>query len=434
MKAIILERRGAEIAALCEDGSVVRLRHGGAVGETIQIERGGLLIPSPYRRRLLRGAVAAVLALAITGGGLGYMTFDASAYVSLESEDSSIELTVNHFGRVIGVSALTDEAKPLAESLGHELRHRKVSDALDRAMTEFKSGGYLDADDTFIAGVSSDDARRGGEIRTLLEQSAEQSAGGRWFVSQGSRAEREEALGQHMSPGRFAYERERPFGLDRDDDDDSDAELAERVETGGSAGGPAAGRPGTQEPNFGGAGAMGGAGMRPDDPDDADTDDPDDDFDGDDNDDNDDNAAASPPRTRPGSAGAPSAGENAGMRPERPAGGTTQNAGTGEAPRDRTEPGGAQAPEQGGLSAPPAEETPPPAQDPSAPDDARPDADMPDQPDMQDTPDGDDADADDGAPGGERPENEPGEPPAAEAGPGGTAPTDDAPAPGIAPN
>ena len=57
MKAIILERRGAEIAALCEDGSVVRLRHGGAVGETIQIERGGLLIPSPYRRRLLRGAV-----------------------------------------------------------------------------------------------------------------------------------------------------------------------------------------------------------------------------------------------------------------------------------------------------------------------------------------------------------------------------------------
>lgn len=203
MKAIILERRGDYAAVLCEDGTFVKTRRGGEIGETIELEAEVVAFPTKKKNRWARNAVAAALVLAVTGSTLGYTT--ASAYVSLDVEDSSIELTVNHFGRVIAVNAVSEDAEELAASLSGEVKHRRVEDALDHTMERLRDEGYLDdADTAVIAGVTSDNSKRSAE----LKQSVENAVGDRQtlYVSESSRAERAQAKEQKVSAGRFAFE------------------------------------------------------------------------------------------------------------------------------------------------------------------------------------------------------------------------------------
>ncbi len=206
MKAIILERRGDYAAVLCEDGTFANRRVGGEVGETIEL--AAEVVAFPAKRRWMRGAVAAMLALAITGGTLGYMGGTASAYVSLDlDEDSAIELTVNHFGRVIAVNALSDDTAELAASLTNEVRHRRAEDALPHTMRRLREEGYLgDTDAAVVAGVTSDDAKRA----TELKQSVENAVGdeNELFLAEASWDERRQAMEQHRSAGRFAFERD----------------------------------------------------------------------------------------------------------------------------------------------------------------------------------------------------------------------------------
>ena len=206
MKAMILERRGEEAALLCEDGTFVRRRVSGEVGETVELAAETVLFPGKRRSRWLRGAVAAVLALTVTGGTLGYMGGTASAYVSLEVEDSAIELTVNHFGRVISVDAVSEDAEELARNLSREVKHRKVEDALDHTMSRLRAEGILkDETDGVIAGVASDNGARKAKLAESVEQAA---AGHPLVVTESSRAEREQAREQHISIGKFGMTRD----------------------------------------------------------------------------------------------------------------------------------------------------------------------------------------------------------------------------------
>ena len=143
MKAIILERRGDEAAVLCEDGTFLNRRVSGEIGETVELNAEVVALPVKQKNRWMRSAVAAALALAVTGSTLGYMSGTASAYVSLDMEDSAIELTVNHFGRVIAVNAVSEDAKDLAESLSAEVKHQPVEKELNHTMVRLHDEGYV---------------------------------------------------------------------------------------------------------------------------------------------------------------------------------------------------------------------------------------------------------------------------------------------------
>lgn len=209
MKAIIVERRGDYAAVLCEDGTFLKTRSAGEVGETVELAAKRAAFPSKARGRWMRSAVAAVLALTITGGTLGYMGGTASAYVSLDVDDSSIELAVNHFGRVISVSALSDDASEFAERLAGEVRHHRAEDALAHTMNRLREEGYLaDRDIALVAGVTSDNANRAAELKRSVESAA--GDGQTLYVSEGSRREREHAMEGHCSAGRFLFERDHP--------------------------------------------------------------------------------------------------------------------------------------------------------------------------------------------------------------------------------
>ena len=215
MKAIILERRGDMAALLCEDGTFENRRVAGEVGETVELS--AKIVALPAKKRWMRSAVAAMLALTITGGTLGYMGGTASAYVSLDvDEDSAIELTVNHFGRVIAVNALSDDTAELAEALSGEIRHKKPKDALEHTMKRLREEGYLsEADAAVVAGVTSDNAGRAAELRQSVESAVGEEA--ELYVSETSRDERRQAMDEHRSAGRFGFERDHGEGFPRDD-------------------------------------------------------------------------------------------------------------------------------------------------------------------------------------------------------------------------
>ena len=215
MKAIILERRGDYAAVLCEDGTFAKTRRGGEIGETIELETEIVAFPAKKKNKWVRSAVAAALVLTVTGSTLGYNT--ASAYVSLDVEDSAIELTVNHFSRVIAVNAVSEDAEELATALSGEVKHQTVETALTRTMERLRGDGYLDAaSDTVIAGIASDSGRRAAALTQAMENTV--GAGHALYVSESSRAEREQAMAQEVSVGRFGFERDHRGPIKADGD------------------------------------------------------------------------------------------------------------------------------------------------------------------------------------------------------------------------
>lgn len=245
MKAVILEIRDGLAAALREDGVVVRTRaDGAAVGDTIELKTETVVLPS-RRRRIARTAAAAMLVLVLTGGSLTYMGNTASAYVSLDTEEVSVELSVNTFGRVIGVRALDDASGETAKALARELHNKPMDAALDAAR-ERLCGGEERAQ-TVVAGVTAGNDNRRSELKSAVERSFGQDGGAvRLCALSMTPQERRDADAHSMSPGRYAMEQrgesfpppppggEAPFddredwkdrddGWDDGDDDDREA-------------------------------------------------------------------------------------------------------------------------------------------------------------------------------------------------------------------
>lgn len=202
MKAIILEVRDGWAAALREDGVVVKTRQRAAVGETVELSTKTVDFPA-RRARFLRTAVAAVLALSITGGAYTYTNVAAASYVTLDTEETSVELSLNRMGRVVGVRALDEDSSELAESLRPELCRLRVEDAVDLAME--RMGGAS----TVVAGVTGETEERTADLQEAVERGAtRRERPDMEFVAFGvSREERRAAGERDMSAGRWAFER-----------------------------------------------------------------------------------------------------------------------------------------------------------------------------------------------------------------------------------
>ena len=208
MKAIILERKGEYAAALRSDGTVVRTRQAGEVGEEIELEAE--LVRFPVRsRRLMRTAVAAVAAVMLLGGSSVYVFAMPAEYVSLDAGESSVELALNRVGRVISVEPTKEDDRAMAETLSAAVRGKRVEDALLETMAAFREGGYLDGQDAvMIAGVTPASEKRGEELAEALENAATQHGDPIPLYTMGvTPAERSEARSREMSGGRYVFAR-----------------------------------------------------------------------------------------------------------------------------------------------------------------------------------------------------------------------------------
>ncbi len=206
MKGIVLEKRNGYAAVLRDDGLVVKARITAEVGDQVELNDGSAAAPKHGRpvMRIVRTAVAAVLALAITGGAYGYTNVAAASYVTLDTEESSVELSVNRMGRVVGVRALDEDSEELARALYADIRRKPVEDAVDAAMERMDGAG------TVVAGILGENERRAASLQQAVERGACRGEHGdlEFIALEVSREDRREAGEHDMSAGRFAFERD----------------------------------------------------------------------------------------------------------------------------------------------------------------------------------------------------------------------------------
>ena len=172
MKALVLEKRNGLAAVLREDGVYVTTAQPCEVGETIELSEKVVAFPR-RKNRWLRSAVAAMLALVLFTGSYSYLAATAHAYVSLDVEEASVEVSVNRLGRVISVNALNEDSAELAHTLNEEMRGKKVEDAMTGAMEHFREDGVFEDPEQFvIAGVTSGSEERREALAETVERAA----------------------------------------------------------------------------------------------------------------------------------------------------------------------------------------------------------------------------------------------------------------------
>lgn len=137
MNAVIIDIKGRSAAAMCENGSIVRIPDANyTVGQVMELHEIRHR-RAPSLRKI--GTVAAAAALIL---GIGTGTAYATPYgtVTLDT-DSAIEYTINRFDRVLRVKALNEEGEAVLETLDVDtIRFRPVEQAIEATFSRQESG------------------------------------------------------------------------------------------------------------------------------------------------------------------------------------------------------------------------------------------------------------------------------------------------------
>ena len=200
MKALVLESEKGRTVALREDGEVVTVAGVWTVGERMDLPEAKVLPFPRKKRRWVQAVVAASLALVVLTGSYTYTTAWACSYVSLETEEASVELAVNRLGQVIEVKALDENSTRLAESLTQELQRKPVTEAVDLAVERFREDGRVAAEEPVVAGVTDENEQRAARLTEEIGRGEELQA------VEVSPEQRREARKQNMGGGRFVWE------------------------------------------------------------------------------------------------------------------------------------------------------------------------------------------------------------------------------------
>ena len=136
MKAVVLEIKNGYAAVLREDGVVVKIKRRCKVGETIFLsgkEAEGIRQVS-YARMIRNIAVAAAVAVIVLGGtSTYYLTATSAATVEVDTGDTLVTLSLNHFNRVIGISSGQEEDAELISAIDAEgIRNNTLEEALQK--------------------------------------------------------------------------------------------------------------------------------------------------------------------------------------------------------------------------------------------------------------------------------------------------------------
>lgn len=201
MKAVILERKGSEAAALAENGTFIKVRHAGDIGEEIDIAEHSAPIRI-WRSGAAKFLTAAAIVLALIGGSYHYMAVSVSAYVSIDAGDSSVELTVNRLGRVTSVRPVAENSAELAKTLNVSISGMSVEDAVNAALdTIMEDGETVSDDEPVIVGITSESEGQAESLENAINDNAELPV----RTVRVSDNEREEAHKQDIGGGAYVY-------------------------------------------------------------------------------------------------------------------------------------------------------------------------------------------------------------------------------------
>ncbi|MCR5294116.1 MAG: hypothetical protein K6E30_02920 [Lachnospiraceae bacterium] len=246
MKAVVLEERNGDSVVLKKDGSIVKIHKKYMPGQEIDLPDQKII---RFPQAAILRAAAAILVFALLGSGT-YTTVHAASYVTVDV-NPSVEFTLNMFDRVIGITALNDDAEALASYLEeNRVKWDSLSDAMDK-VTEYLENEELFEDESRYMLISVISDRE--PDRTRLKKAAENAAEKENLtadIKEASINDRKEAISAKMSTGRYEVMKEQIDTEEQKDDSVREffrsGSLSEIREKGGSAPGKTNGDAGAE--------------------------------------------------------------------------------------------------------------------------------------------------------------------------------------------
>lgn len=245
MKAVVLEIRKNEVAVLCEDGQIVKIRKNGlTVGETVEISSGEICPDKRtvfYKKLRQGGAVAAAVAILLGfGGNHVYNTALACSYVSLDI-NPSIEYTLNRQDRVLDVTAVNEDAEEIVAQLkANGVKKESLSEAISMTADLLQENGYITDENTdyILINVASDDDKKSAALKkeaqsVFDEINADNEENIHLTLTESTVSERKEAREQGVSAGE--YREIRAIG-DKDVSKYKDMKVKDLLESAGELG------------------------------------------------------------------------------------------------------------------------------------------------------------------------------------------------------
>lgn len=172
MKAVIVEIRNVQAAALTDDGCIIKIKNKNyAAGQVIELKHG---MTRKARRAVLAASAAAVVLVA----GVGAWAYTAPySYVSLDV-NPSIEYTVNRFDRVLRADAVNGDGEKILKSLS--LENKSIEEAVQSTVFQIEKAGYFNGQEPGSIEIAtfSENTEKADSLAKTLWNTAEQAAAG----------------------------------------------------------------------------------------------------------------------------------------------------------------------------------------------------------------------------------------------------------------
>lgn len=200
MEAIVLGVKNGRAALLLDDGTTAYRRMECKPGQRVEVPADVGMMPSAARTARA-AAVAAAFAIVVSGGTL-YETAMPVSYVT-EDVNPSMEYSLNRMDRVIGVSALNEDAEAIVDDL--VVSGRTIQTAVGAAGERLEAAGKLDEDDYILFSVTSDSDQRAEKLENELADmmGGQEDEGLTFSVLRVSEDEHRAAKKLDMSAGRY---------------------------------------------------------------------------------------------------------------------------------------------------------------------------------------------------------------------------------------
>lgn len=169
MKAVIVEIKGSNAAALSEDGRISQIKNRNyKIGQEIAMSNNN------YTKWALTAAAAMLL---FVTPAWAYMT--PYSYVSLDV-NPSFEFSINRFDRVLEVKAVNEDAEEMVQEINIDgLKNKEIKVAVRNVLTELKNQGYITEgeDGGVVVATSSKSEEKTNNLAAALKTAVDEEVG-----------------------------------------------------------------------------------------------------------------------------------------------------------------------------------------------------------------------------------------------------------------
>lgn len=211
MKAMVLQVNGKYAYVVCEDGMFIKIINNQyEAGQEIVISDQTQIYPSKSFSFKTFASLAAAFIVIFTLAATGYCFFTPFSYVTIDI-NPSLELSVNYFDMVIGISALNDDANNIVKNKQISLRYKNVSSAAEEIIDEAVVQGYVnkEQENPILVAVVADNSRKADIIVNQIsikikDKFHKNNIKGDVVPLKVDKKQREEAQKVHISAGKLA--------------------------------------------------------------------------------------------------------------------------------------------------------------------------------------------------------------------------------------